>query len=307
MDLPGDEGEACNVYGLCAVGLKCGWSDTCERAPTTCAHGAEGLCHDTSFDCGWFMGPDDATAASEMCEVPAGAYPLGSRTELETVVFSEEFYVDRFEVTNARYQAYLNTAPSTEVAADLPACDPGDPIWASEPPYFDRALTDHPVVCVSRNQAAAFCTWAGKRLPTATEWEAAARGIDGRTYPWAGDETPVGLANCQNKAGFSNYCNDTYPPDTCTGGDSPTLCANTAPIFDADDIVTLEGGASPSKHLHLAGNVAEWVADESGTNGIVRNGSWADFFAELEVWYQREAPVDTHRKTTVGFRCAYSY
>ncbi|MBN2361576.1 MAG: SUMF1/EgtB/PvdO family nonheme iron enzyme [Deltaproteobacteria bacterium] len=238
-----------------------------------------------------------------MCEVAAGDYPLGETPT--SAHFDEKFYLDRFEVTALRYRAFVISLDSAGQQANRPACDPGDRGWQPAPPFFEARWANHPVVCVTRVQAAAFCAWAGKRLPTAAEWEAAARGTDRRTYPWGNDLPDGTRANCENSAGAAGYCNDTYPPNTCQGASAPNLCDDTAPIFDSAGQPTLPAGASPSRHLHLAGNVWEWVDDDVGGQGQIRGGSWADFFDELRVWSSRGVSADGYRKTTVGFRCAY--
>jgi formylglycine-generating enzyme required for sulfatase activity len=96
--------------------------------------------------------------------------------------------------------------------------------------------SDHPVVCVAWDEAKAYCEWVGKRLPTDIEWEKAARGTDGRTYPWGDDELSCeyaimyeGDAGCERKT--------TWPV-----GSKPK-------------------GASPYGAVDMSGNVLEWVAD----------------------------------------------
>jgi len=299
--VPGGEGDLCNKHGLCGPGVICGPDNFCvKQSSLECAPGFEGLCFDTNADCGWFVGPDDLSPAGEMCEVPAGTYRIGesaNEVSLESAV-----YVDRFEVTNARYKLFYD---SDQKDANRPVCNPGDKTWNTAPPYFPQDREDHPVVCVNRAQAAAYCLWAGKRLPRGIEWEAASRGDDGRSYPW-GEDSPAGLANCQNTAGTpGDYCNETYPPNTCTDGATATVCPDTAPIYDVDGAVTLPDGASVFGHLHTSGNVWEWVSDAAGNDGIIRGGSWADFFGELEVWSELAVSPESYEKTTVGFRCAH--
>jgi rhamnose transport system permease protein len=116
----------------------------------------------------------------EMAEVPAGPFTMGSdsadpdespphEVELPT------FYIDKFEVTNSDFEMFVN-ATGYQTDAEK----------AGKKNWKDYALgkTNHPVVKVSWNDAVAFCEWLGKRLPTEEEWEKAARGSDGRTYPW---------------------------------------------------------------------------------------------------------------------------
>jgi len=301
VPLPGDEGQPCSAYGFCAPGLVCDAHDFCVEPLVDCEGG---LCEKTEFTCGWFLGPKDIRAAAEMCQVDAGSYQLG-QPPTQTEV-SPTFYIDRFEVTNLRYRGFLTSLDQARQAEMLPACDPGDRGWSATPPFYEQRFAQHPVVCVTRRQAQAYCSWAGKLLPTGLQWEAAARGQDGRLYPW-GDDDPAGdLANCQNSAGSEGYCNDVYPPDTCPGASGPTLCDDTAPIFDPDGEPTLPDGASPWKVLHMAGNVWEWTAGDSSPGmAQLRGGSWADFFGDLTVTVHREVSATDYRKTTVGFRCSY--
>ncbi len=99
--------------------------------------------------------------------------------------------------------------------------------------YDDADYADHPMVYVDWNQATTYCSWAGKRFPTEAEWEKAACGTDGRTYPW-GNEWDVNKANASGSAdGFDG----------------------TAPISSFDD------GKSHYGAYAMAGNVSEWVAD----------------------------------------------
>jgi len=118
-----------------------------------------------------------------MVSVPAGDFtmgsPAGAGNDDERPVHKvtlDGFWIDRTEVTNAQYRAFVGAtghrAPTT--------CDWGDPT------YDDGAQADHPVVCVSWDDAKAYCEWAGARLPTEAEWEKAARGTDWRYYPWGG-------------------------------------------------------------------------------------------------------------------------
>src|SRR3989338_606971 len=89
------------------------------------------------------------------------------------------FYMDRHEVTNRRYQVFLK---ATRHRTPEHCCDPSYNLWKGT--EIEAKLLDHPVVNVDWHDAVAYCTWAGKRLPTEAEWEKAARGTDGREYPW---------------------------------------------------------------------------------------------------------------------------
>jgi formylglycine-generating enzyme required for sulfatase activity len=158
---------------------------------------------------------------SVMVYVPAGEFIMGSdeggRGERPMhIVYLDAFWIDKTEVTNAQYRKCVEAR----------ACD--TPVRTT---YYDDAdYVQHPVVYVSWNDADVYCRWAGKRLPTEAEWEKAARGTGGRTYPW-GERI-----NCDH-AQYSKCDGRTVPV-----GSKPK-------------------GASPYGALDMAGNVWEWVAD----------------------------------------------
>ena len=119
--------------------------------------------------------------ASVMVYVPAGEFLMGSppgegedSEHPQHTVYVSEFSIDKTEVTNAQYRKCVQAGTCREPTT----CD-----WA-EPTYSDSSKADHPMVCVSWQDAKAYCEWAGKRLPTEAEWEKAVRGTDGRKYPW---------------------------------------------------------------------------------------------------------------------------
>src|SRR5262249_6262431 len=128
-----------------------------------------------------------------------------------------DFAIDETEVTQSAYDLCVRSGPCV-----APPCSSWQPTTKG----------NWPVACVSWDEALSYCTWAGKRLPTEAEWEAAARGNTATTYPW-GEATP----DC-TRANFS-------------------LCA-----FDSTQSVrSFVAGQSPYKAHDMAGNVAEWVSD----------------------------------------------
>jgi len=242
-----------------------------------------------------------------MLYIPAGDFLMGSADadsaanddeKPQHKVYLDAFWIDRTEVTNAQFrkcvEASVCQAPTT--------CDWGDPT----PTYNDDAKSDHPVVCVDWNQAKAYCEWAGAHLPTEAEWEKAARGTDGRIFPWGNtfDDSKVNF--CDRNCEFDHK-------DT----DADDGYALTAPVG------SYPAGASPYGALDMAGNVREWVADwydgsyyvhspvnnpegpDSGDFRVMRGGSWyPDWSGVRAAGRSSRDPGNTASGT--GFRCAGS-
>jgi formylglycine-generating enzyme required for sulfatase activity len=258
--------------------------------------------------------PAPTVAPMEMVHVPAGEFTMGS-TDAEVdsalalcnevkdcerswfeneqpqhTVYLDAFYIDKTEVTNAQYRKCVEAG-----ACDAP--------WNTI--YYDKAdYAQHPVVFVGWNDADAYCQWEGKRLPTEAEWEKAARGTDGWTYPWGNTFDGSRL----------NFCDRNCKLDQ-RDSDADDGYAQTAPVGSYPD------GASPYGALDMAGNVWEWVADwydngyyasspESNPGGpgagdvrMVRGGSWGADAAYVRAADRDSAPPDGMHQS-VGFRCA---
>jgi formylglycine-generating enzyme required for sulfatase activity len=187
----------------------------------------------------------------------------------------DAFYIDQYEVTNARFRQCVEAG----------LCEEPTTCVVGEPTYTDETKDDHPVVCVDWNQAKTYCEWRGDRLPTEAEWEKAARGTDGRTYPWGENIT------CQ----LANYTG-------CEGGTT--------------SVGSYPDGVSPYGVYDMAGNVWEWVADwydaypesayESGNFGttykVLRGGSWyGDENYARSAHRLNDLPVS--QLDGLGFRC----
>ena len=169
--------------------------------------------------------------------VPAGNFIMGDDEESpRRELYLDAYYIDRYEVTTARYAKFLEATGAVAQPEDWEKLD------------RDRG-TELPVVGVDWNDATAYCKWAGRRLPTDAEWEKAARGSDERRYPWGGESPNLDRANYQNAS-----------PEAYDGG--------------LMNVGAHPSGRSPYGVEDLAGNANEWVADwyaESFPSGDVRN------------------------------------
>ena len=236
---------------------------------------------------------DPPTAVTEvnkaehaMVLVPEGLFVMGwdagePDEQPPHQVFLSAYYIDQFEVTIGLYRRCVE-ADACEEPAYAPNCS------------WDKEIEDtHPINCVNRQHALDYCAWAGLRLPTEAEWEKAARGTDGRIYPWGyeleGDE-----------ANFRFIAGATEPVGSRPAGVSP---------YGAHD---------------MAGNVWEWVSDWYGDTyyaesprdnpqgplrgefGVLRGGSW---------WFEKESLPAANREAylpqltdiDIGFRCARDF
>jgi formylglycine-generating enzyme required for sulfatase activity len=244
--------------------------------------------------------PTPLPAPPGMVYVPAGEFTMGSDeyddAQVHTV-YLDAFYIDRTEVTNAQYRKCVEVGGCPR---EPTSCDSG------EPTYEDGSKADYPVVCVSWEDANAYCRWAGKRLPTEAKWEKAARGTDGRTYPW-GNDFDCHKGNFDDEEEINDY--------VVPGGPNCDGYVRTAPVG------SYPAGASLYGALDMAGNVWEWVADWYGeyyyiqspyrnppgpsleTARVLRGGSWYDGSDSVRSAIRHAAgPGD--RLNSVGFRCA---
>ena len=226
-----------------------------------------------------------------MITVPAGPFILGSKKETgrkdelpRRKIVLHSFAIDKFEVTNARYLSFVR-----ETGHRHPPNPYGEGLLTSV-----RGIENLPVVQVNWYDAVEYCHWAGKRLPTEAEWEKAARGSDGRMYPW--------------------------------GNDPPTKHhANFERDWDGNETLhvvgSLPAGNSPYGVADMAGNAREWVQDwyhpdyygkapnrnpqgpENGVLRTIRGGSWHSPVHDIRAAARGKGgfALKTHG---IGFRCA---
>jgi eukaryotic-like serine/threonine-protein kinase len=220
----------------------------------------------------------------EMVYVPAGPFLMGSTDDdpdaqanekPQRIVYLDAYWIDRTEVTTAMYHRFqLETGYSK---------------------LDGRGLADYPMANVNWYDASAYCLWAGRRLPSEAEWEKAARGTDGRLFPW-GSEEP----DC-DKAWFRGCEPRSFP-------------VGSFPV-----------GASPYGAMDMAGSMNEWVADwyalydetqtrlfnpigpDRGTDRILRGGSLANTAPWIRSAVRQPYPPELdYDLAGLGFRCARS-
>jgi formylglycine-generating enzyme required for sulfatase activity len=258
-----------------------------------------------------------------MVEVAARAFVMEADDGLlferpAHVVRVAPFCIDRFETTTSDYAACSDRgqcapAPTTNAWSGMTDRDRRvfDPLCNARDPA-ERAK--HPLNCVDWETASQACRARGARLPTEAEWELAARGTDGRQYPWGDDEPRAALLNTCDRACFMWGRKSGVDFAAMVDGDDGFATTSPVGAFPA--------GASPYGVEDLAGNVSEWVADyygdfpndtranptgpATGAERVVRGGAWS---GSLSAWARptfRTKDPPKNRSYAIGFRCASS-
>ena len=246
---------------------------------------------------------------AEMVLIPAGEFEFGAPAGTPTGLSENEdglkqsegtkqtylsaYYIDKYEVSNSQYKLCQDAGVCTE------PYDVTSIMYQNY--YYNATYAGFPVIWVSYNQAATFCQWAGKKLPTEAQWEKAARGGTMRTYPW-GDDKPADNIEM-------------------------TQANHTALFGDVTSVMWGDNGVSPYGVYNMAGNVAEWTDTwydidsyygnnsgdiqpedpagpaESPTNEkVIRGGSWVSLEDEITT-YSRDRAFPNYRYYNLGFRC----
>ena len=214
---------------------------------------------------------------AKMVLVPEGEFIMGLKdseplSEINPLirVYLKSFYIDVYEVTNALYHRCVNAGGCADPSWNTdyaPAVHEDGKRW-----YSAKDMDNYPVVGLTWGQAVAYCRWEGKRLPSSAEWEKAARGVDGRTYPW-GNEWDGTRANWDEGGKIDGF-------------------RKVAPVG------SFPGGKSPYGAMDMAGNVREWT-----DNMVVKGGSWYSKPLSLRAGDPGHDYI-VERDDDMGFRCA---
>jgi len=235
---------------------------------------------------------------STMVLVPEGKFIMGrDAPNTDEVpaheVYLESFYIDTFEVTNEMFAMFLDMQGIEDGPEARRLFEPSDQSvmfragrWAPA-----AGLEKHPMVCITWKGAQMFADWTGMALPTEAQWEKAARGADGRLYPWGNKFTPD-LCNCKQSG-----------------------------ILHTTPVNKYEAGISPYGCWDMAGNVWEWCYDwynaqyyagspakeplgpPSGEMKVLRSGGWGADASSMHCSARYYAPPEIHIDTLGGFRC----
>jgi len=260
-----------------------------------------------------------------MVYVPGGTFMMGSDDSDEDAdddekpqheVTLDSFWIDRTEVTNAQFAAFVAATGYVTTAeeegsgyiytdGDWELVEKADWQHPQGPGSDLNGLDEHPVVLVSWDDAEAYCAWAGAQLPTEAQWEYATRGNDGRLYSW-GNAFDCQLTNADDETILDSYVVPGGPG--CDGYDRTAPVGSFSPAGDS-----WVGAAD------MAGNVWEWTADwygdypdsrqtnptgpATGNVRVLRGGSWFNNQRSLRAANRFNVGFPAYRINLVGFRC----
>ena len=237
--------------------------------------------------------------SAPMVVIPAGPFPMGvppgdrdgGRDEYPRhEVYLDAYAIDTYEVTNGRYLEFVK---ATGHRVPQNPKNPTRNLWQGE--EISELLVDRPVVNVDWADAAAYCAWAGKRLPTEAEWEKAAKGNHDWRFPWG---------NVEPTAKHLNYNQQWIGEKTLM------------------PVGSYEAGKSPYGVYDMAGNVWEWVSDwydphyyekspkknpkgpQTGTTRVLRGSGWQNETPTVRIFTRVESDPSVRNEST-GFRCAH--
>jgi formylglycine-generating enzyme required for sulfatase activity len=238
-------------------------------------------------------GPD---TVPPMIKIPAGEFVMGSSAaEAQNIkaqfakrdiyknhpfdeetprrkVFVKAFLIDTHEVTNKEYFDFVHATGHAPPKT-----------WSGG--HHDSAKDGYPVTFVTLEDAEAYAKWVGKRLPTAEEWEKAARGPDGRVFPWGDTFDPYKAATADSDI------------HAISGG----LCA----VGSSVKVMSAPADVSPYGVRDMGGNVREWTVTESPSDPkmvMLKGASWLDLFVNARAAHKEYVPKASYSHI-VGFRC----
>jgi formylglycine-generating enzyme len=238
--------------------------------------------------------PDGSNDKASMIRVPAGPFLRGTVIDEEDnieypqrSIYLDTFFIDKYEVSLDQYRRCVEAGACSKLDFPSQRCN-----WSNT----DRE--NHPANCVNWHQAQAYCDWAGKRLPTEAEWEKAARGVDGRLYPWGNDPPTCERAVMKEGADGCGKVRTWPVSSKSPAGDSPYGASN------------------------MSGNVMEWVNDwfaedyyrkspdknppgpSTGKYKSIRGGSWYYLDEGSLRAASRHFNTPDYCSAFIGFRCA---
>jgi len=219
--------------------------------------------------------------------VPGGQAWLGAADDSDALAPTRQLIpsicVDRTEVTVVAYRACVSAGRCTEPESRVlfPGFGPPEPMRAELSRFCNAPRGDrenHPLNCVDQPSARSYCAWKGGRLAREEEWEHAARGPEGGSFPWGGETPRSGSLLCWDRRDGA--------AGTCAVGAHP-------------------GGASVGGLLDMAGNVWEWTESKGQLGPVARGGGWTSYMPRYVRATTRWSLDPATRLNCLGIRCVY--